>query len=108
MINWKRYESRCGLILCCMGTCLDELRKTTEITDQNSRCGSRFSTYACRKFMFRNVMRFVAGSKCQVSFGTVTIVGRQHNTGGYEQWGESLSKGNGQGPSLGGGIINMF
>jgi len=46
-------------------------------------------------------MRFVAGSKCQVSFGTVMVVGRQCNTGGYEKWAESLSKGNGQGPSLG-------
>lgn len=83
-------------MVCCMGTCLEGLRKTTEITDQNSRCGSRFSAYVCRKFTFRNVMLFVAGSKCQVPFGTAMVVGRQQHWG-HEQWGGRLSKGSGQG-----------
>jgi len=52
-----------------------------EITDQNSRCGSSFSTYVCRKFTFRNFMRFVVGSECLVSFGTALVAGRQWHWG---------------------------
>ena len=75
-------------------TCLG-LRKPTEITDQNIRCGSRFSTYVCRKVTFTNFMRFVAGSGVlQDCFGSGTSLGDTN------RWGECLSKGNGQSPYL--------